>query len=272
MVVTGGVDGDAVLFSKSQRKKIATLSAHSKAVTQVTFHPESTVIATGSRDKTVRLWSAPDNSVDYKVKATFSGHKAEVTGVVFHPLNEYLVSSSMDQTWAFHSIETGQTLVTASAPSVSSPILSCDVHPDCLLLATGQQNGGVGLWNISTQSVVMSFGDHAGGVRGLKFSESGYEVITAGANEIALWDLRKMNQKKAIAQLPGKFDLSSIALTHSGAYVAASGSGIKIFDVASFEEVVTLSSHADRVTGIKWDRSGSSLASVSLDRNLKIFA
>lgn len=70
---------------------VATLDesngGHSKTVTSVAFHPTANppLLATGSQDKTVKLWQL---SADYKSAicvATLEGHSSWVTSVEFHP-------------------------------------------------------------------------------------------------------------------------------------------------------------------------------------------
>jgi len=273
MIVTGGMDNTAVLFNSSQTKKLAVLSGHSKPVSQVAFHPEDTAIVTGSRDSTVRLWTASQGSTDYKTQSSFQGHKQEITSVQFHPLHNYVVSTSKDQTWAFHSLDRGTTLTTVSSPEVQSPILCGNIHPDSLLLATGQENGTVALWDIGAEKKALSFGQLEA-TRSLQFSENGFQIVTAGPSEIALWDLRKLGDQQPVKriQLDPSFNLSSISLTHSSVYLAAAGSSVRLYDTQSLEEITNLTGHLDRVTGVQWNRAGTSLATVSLDRNLKVFA
>lgn len=269
-IVTGGVDCTAVLYDREQNKKLATLTGHSKPVTQSIFHPDTTLIATGSSDKTIRIWTAEDGTTSYKSHATFSNHNDVITSLNFHPLNEYLVSSSKDS-WAFHHIERGETIA-SSRNSVSSPITCCSIHPDCLLLATGQENGSISLWNIAKQSVVLTFADYKKPTRALQFSENGFQILTGSDNEVTLWDLRKIKEPVTNVKLDSSFNLNSLDLTYSGAYLAACGSSIALYDAQNLDEITTLKNHSDVVTGIKWDLSGTSLASVSLDRTLKIYS
>lgn len=271
-IVTGGVDCTAVLFDKEQNKKLATLTGHSKSVTQTIFHPDTTLIATGSSDKTVRIWNAAEGTTSYKTHATLSNHTDVITSLNFHPLHDYLVSSSKDNTWAFHNIERGVTVASSSRDAIKSSILCCNIHPDCLLLATGQHDGSIALWNIAAQSVVLTFADYKSGTKALQFSENGYQISTAGDNEVSLWDLRKIKEPVKSVRLPSDFNLNSLDLTYSGAYLAVSGNSIAVYDSQTLDEITTLKSHSEVVTGVKWDHAGVSLASVSLDRTLKIYS
>lgn len=270
-VVTGGMDCTAIVFDRAEKKKLATLSGHSKAVTKAAFHPVGTLIATGSRDNTIRIWTAPTNSTNYNTHVTLSNHSEEITSLKFHPMNQYLISTSLDKTWGFHNLERGKTIVNASSDSIKSSIISADVHPDCLLLGTGQEDGSVSLWNITNQQVVMSFGEHSGGTRAINFSENGYQAITAGKEDIILWDLRNIKSPVKSLNLDKSFDLSNISLNYSSHYLAACGSVISIYDSQSLEEITSLNNHSNRVMDVTWNRAGTRLYSVSMDRSLKVF-
>jgi pre-mRNA-processing factor 19 len=56
-VITGGLDSQAVLFNRGAGKVVSTLTGHSKALTDVLFHPSQDVIFTTSKDKTAKLWT-----------------------------------------------------------------------------------------------------------------------------------------------------------------------------------------------------------------------
>jgi WD40 repeat protein len=69
----------------------------------VAFHPTAPLLATGSQDKTAKLWKLfEDNSA--KCVATLEGHSQEVSSVAFHRTAPLLATSSCDNTvklWEF---------------------------------------------------------------------------------------------------------------------------------------------------------------------------
>jgi len=63
-------------------------------------------------------------------------------------LNEYAVLASTNGIWSFHNIIQGVNLTQIKN---DSDINSAEFHPDGIILATGQKDGIVKLWDIRTQ-------------------------------------------------------------------------------------------------------------------------
>jgi len=269
LILTGGGDNNAVLFDRSSKKKLATLSAHSKAITAVSFFTEN-IVFTGSKDSTVNVWRSPENQHNYTAEFQISTHKAGISSIDLHPLH-YLLTGSLDGHWGFHDIQNGSSIAYVKHP-LDSPIISSNIHPDCLLYVTGLQNGKISIWDIRNQNTIQTLDAHKAGVTSLKCSENGYYMVSSGETEVTLWDLRK-----CVALRKMEFDhkatspISSVDIVHSGKYTAITGPDVKILLTNSLEEIHALSNHTDNVTSVKWSRDGSFLASTSLDRSLKVY-
>ncbi len=67
-------------------------------------------IATGSFDKTCKLWSTESG----KCFHTFKGHNAEIVCLAFNPQSTVLATGSMDNTAKLWDIESGREICTLS--------------------------------------------------------------------------------------------------------------------------------------------------------------
>ena len=72
-------------FRNSSATCVATLAGHSSYVSSVAFHPTAPLLATGSCDKTVRLWLLSSDNSSATCVATLAGHSRAVLSVAFHP-------------------------------------------------------------------------------------------------------------------------------------------------------------------------------------------
>ncbi|CRH00331.1 nucleolar preribosomal assembly protein, putative [Plasmodium relictum] len=84
----------------------ATLPGHTNSILCLAFSPNSSHLATGSGDNTVRLW---DINTQTPI-ATLKDHKNWVLVVLFSPDNKFLATAGMDQTICIYDTHTGKLL------------------------------------------------------------------------------------------------------------------------------------------------------------------
>lgn len=83
-MVTGSGDATARIWDCDTYTPFRTLSGHTDWVLAVGWSPDGTMIATGSQDKTVRLWNPKTGE---QIGAPYRGHTDRITGLCWEPLH-----------------------------------------------------------------------------------------------------------------------------------------------------------------------------------------
>jgi WD40 repeat protein len=172
---------------------IMTLSEHFDSVGSVTFHPILPILATGSKDKTAKLWRlSPDCSAATCV-ATLKGHSHNICSVAFHPTLPILATGSDDYTvklWQMSHDGSGANCV-ATLKEHRLYVWSVAFHPILPILATGSADRTVKLWQLSPEgSAATCFMtlDNNKYVRSVAFHPTASILVTNGEHKTAkLW-------------------------------------------------------------------------------------
>ncbi len=125
---------------------------HSEYVKCVALHPVLPLLATGSYDKTPKLWLVNSNGTEATCTATLKGHKGSVSAVAFHPRLPLLVTGSDDYTakcWLLNSDGTAAQC-TATLKGHTCSVSCVAFHPHLPLLATGSSDQTAKLWLINS--------------------------------------------------------------------------------------------------------------------------
>src|ERR1700761_5490303 len=83
------------------------LVTHALLITSVAFSPDGSRFASGSWDRTARVWNAETGVIDL----VLSGHIGQVNAVTFFPDGSRIATGSMDRTIRIWNSETGVELL-----------------------------------------------------------------------------------------------------------------------------------------------------------------
>ena len=150
------------------------------------FSPDSKIIAAGSDDKTLRLWSADTG----KLLHTLSGHTDDVNSVAFSPDGNIIASASWDSNLRLWNVNMGKLLRTLITLD-HNHIYSVAYSPDGRTIAS-YDGFVIILWDVQTGQILRKFRDryNDSGVRfKVLFSPDGRMIASCGYNEVNLWDV-----------------------------------------------------------------------------------
>ncbi|RKL13866.1 hypothetical protein BFJ70_g15820 [Fusarium oxysporum] len=130
---------------------LQTLEGHTNRVSSVVFSSDGRLIASGSDDKTIKIW----NMATGKEEQTLEGHTSGVMSVVFSKDGRLIASGSDDKTIKIWNAATGEEEQTLEghAGGVSSLVFSSDGN----LIASGSWDRTIKIWNVATGINVSSF-------------------------------------------------------------------------------------------------------------------
>jgi len=274
-ILTGGVDNQVILFDAEKDKLVQKMLGHSKKVSSVALHPTQNVALSASQDASARVWACTDTSnwkAPYQCASVVRKHKGEVTDLSIHPLGDFFTTSSLDKSWALHDLGTGRCVF--HIQDLPSSQTCMKIHPDGMIIAGGTEDNIVNVWDIKDQKVVAELKGHEGAITQLSFSNNGYYLATSSRDgTVKLWDLRKpLNIQTLKVSEDGP--ANCVSFDQTGQYLSVGGNSVQVFN---FETKTTLAStveipdHGAAVMGLCFGSCARTLASVSMDRTLKIY-
>ena len=224
------------------------------------FSPDGKVLASGSRDESVRLWDVGTG----KELRRLPGYRATDT-FAFRPDGKTIILAGPDGTYAFWdlSLDTGPRPLEKRNKVRAHGALS----PDGKVVAYGE-DAVVRLCDTDTGREVRSWDSSQGGVEVVAFSPNGKLLATGGMDyTVRLWDA---GSGREVGRLGTAFPTQNVhrsgvidlAFTPDGKVLASTGAdhAIHLWDVAARREFQPDAGHTNSINSIAFSPDGATLA------------
>jgi len=214
--------GDRISLEKL--KVTSGVVGHSKDINCVDISPNDTLTATGSVDKTIKIFSVPSLTL----QSTLKGHKRGVWSVKFSPVEKMLLSGSADMTiklWSLTDSSCLRTFEGHSGSILKAIFLSQSQVGSCLVgrihdgfhfqvLSCGG-DGLVKLWKVSNCECTNTFDDHDDRIWSISLSSDKQFLASGGSDSrLIIWrdtteSDRQLEVTERQAELSKRQDLSN---------------------------------------------------------------
>ncbi|KAJ1900041.1 U3 small nucleolar RNA-associated protein [Kickxella alabastrina] len=163
-------------------RSLYTFQAHDKDINSICVAPSDTIFATGSQDKTAKVWDIATG----KPLGTLQGHRRGVWNVAFSPVDRVIATTSADRTVKLWSLSDFGCLKTLEGHTNS--VLCVEFLTKGTQLMTTGSDGLIKLWNIKDAECVLTLDKHENKIWTLAKQQSEEFVATGGADStIYIW-------------------------------------------------------------------------------------
>ena len=178
-------DGKNVIVHNYKTDIILKTLNHPTHVYAVCLSPDGKYIASGSADKTVRVWDLGTG----KCLMTLEGHSSPVLAVCWSPDGKYIASGSHDKTVRVWDADTGDCLW---IPEHSDRVMSVSWSPDGSQVASGtgsmDAGGKVHVWDFGMRECVRTLEGHSAYVKSVSWSPDGSRIASGDDRTVRVWD------------------------------------------------------------------------------------
>ena len=263
--------------------EVRPLKGHTKTIvcidadTHCSVEQKHFLLATGSKDKTGRVWlmDQADESMKIDCIGECVGHAESISAIsLSHPsrkvqegeslpsafVNRFMITASADRTikkWdigaLWQSIKKGGRDLTRLKSSFTvkahdKDINSVSISPNNKIIATASQDKTVRLWDVESGSVIGTLKGHRRGIWSVVFSPVDQIVATSsGDKTVKIWSLTDHSCLKTFEGHTSS--VLKVEFMCDGTQLLSTGSDglAKVWDIKSGECILTLDNHEDKV-------------------------
>lgn len=167
-----------VLIAQSPPAPTKVLVGHTDPVYAVAISPEGTLAATGSFDKSIKLWDVRSGK-ELRTLAGKGGHTNQVLCVAFSPEGSLLASGGSDNTVKLWDVPTRTPVRSLDHGAIVTRVAAT---PDGKTYATAATDGTIKLWTAADGKTTATLKGHTGAVTGLAFGPNGQSFVSTGAD------------------------------------------------------------------------------------------
>jgi small GTP-binding protein len=239
---------------------------HQGAVMSMAFDPQGEVLASGSADKTIKLWETKTG----KLVRTLDRSGEGVTSLAFVPQGGTLAAASFDNTLELWDVESSKVLRTQFGESSNLEIVAFD--PRLEMMAHDDGDHSVNLRELQSGKLLLKLKGHKDFLWGLAFDPQG-AMLASGSHDktVKIWEV---HSGKLLHTLKGHRSLIKALAFNQSSSTLATGSDdktVRLWHTGSGELLRILEGHNSRIDTLRFSPDGRLLVSKSLDHTIRVW-
>lgn len=247
------------------RKECANLVGHAAMVSQVTFLPSRSILASAGYDAVVKLWDAKT----HQQTGTLTGPVSKLRCLATSHDGELLAAAGFENDVYVWDVKTrGLRHVLKGDEFMNKVAFS----PDGTLFASAGFSGKIICWSVVTGERVKQFHDSSV-INALCYSPDGQSLVTGnGEGVVKFWDIK--SQKEIRSLLGHKGETRSIAFSVDGKTLATGGGddgSVRLWQVATGRELIVFRNLRAKVNSLAFAPDGKYLAAALHDGTVRIW-
>ncbi|KAF7970637.1 hypothetical protein HWV62_23362 [Athelia sp. TMB] len=244
---------------------------HTHMVYAVAFSPDGRHVASGSEDKSVRVWDPETGAL---ITAPFEGHTSSVTSVAFSTDGQYIASGSYDNSVCVWNTETGA-LVARLFVGRTRSVNSVAFSPDGQRIASGSKDQSITIWTWETGALIaVPFKGHTGAVFSVAFSPDGRR-IASGLEDRSV----RVCDAETGALVAGPFKghtgiVYSVAFSSDGKHITSGSQdkSVRVWDAETgVLSAAPFEGHTRQVFSVAFSPDGHHIVSGSFDQSVRVW-
>jgi WD40 repeat protein len=246
-------------------REVRRFVGHADAVWAVAFSPDGRCIASGGKDRSLRLWDVEQGAEVRRI----GEHVQEIRALAFSAHGDRIVAAAgvAPRLWDVHSGEergrcTGHT----------SAVRTIAFSPDGTRLVSGGDDKTARVWDAASGREVQRFTRHTAGITGVAVTPDGSQVVSASRDQsLRLWDIRTGQELRHFAVPRGM--VLSVAVSPDGRHVLSAhfDTVLRLWDLVSGRELRRFLGHKQMVTAGAFTPDGLCVVSASLDHTVRLW-